>query len=273
MKNFFYKHFKFLLFLAALVTGVTTQAMEFKQEQQYPFLVDTLESAIIHEKNPKLCAKIFNGFSRDIINKEPVEKIGIFVDLIGQAAPRNAQITTIFCSNLAQLCGQHQESATIMRDHMGTLIDTLHKNNNTEALEKLACIFADNTESGEYKAVQNILEEKRQNNTLHIDEDQELAQALEASQYDNTNHNDEEFNVARAIAESLLDNQPKLYPSLETHGIIPNAPPQEEIEDEDYARAVRASLQSAFNNPGLIRTFAGYVAGQAVTMLIDRFTK
>lgn len=286
MESIFYKNFKCLVLLAALVTGVTTQAMELQQEQ-YPFLIDTLESAI-REKNPKLCAEIFDGFSQDIIDKEPIEQIGIFVDLIGQAAPRNAQITTAFCNALVQICGKHQESASLMQEHMGTLIDTLHKNNNTAALEKLTCIFADNTESREYKAIQDILEEKRRNNNLYVEEDEKLAIALQEDQFFTQNHDDEELDVERAVAESLQDNQPTLYPSLGTHNIIPSAPAQEEIirdeqqeDDEELAQAFQESLyyedqtqqQAEPAAPNSTGFSLGYVAGSTIKAIIGYFTK
>ena len=236
---------KSFLFVLALSAIINTQAME-KQEEDYQLaslsmgqtidigeLTDVVEN--LHEahkaQNRELFANIFQHFTEDLNQKDPVEQLATWVEATKIAAKKSKPLTLAFCDNLLNICNAYPDLSEITPEIVRPLIPNLHKNKHPEAIKKIICIFANNADSEEYHAMQSSIQHGLNTSTTpSIDNDEAIARAYQqGSQHiSNTEY---DLALAKALAASMQINDNKNAGTLQPSPHYPTG------YNEDWALA------------------------------------
>ncbi len=123
--------------------------MEQEEKHEYNFLVEALNEAM-RNNNPGACSELFTSFSEDLGNKEAIEQTAVIAALIQESTPKNAELAIVFSNVLVDIFSRATQDLTpIMQEIITPIVNPLIEANNVRALEKIACIFADNKMSKE----------------------------------------------------------------------------------------------------------------------------
>ena len=193
--------------------AINTQAMEQPEEDNQLVSVDEVTDIVetLHEahmaQNQELCAGIFNHFAQQLNKKDPVEQLAVMVQATKIAAKKSKPLTLTFCNSILSICNNYPGLSEITPEIIRPLIPDLHTNNHTEAIKKIVCIFAGDTNSQEYRTVQNSIQHGLNNNAIPDIDDEAIARAF---QQDPQHSSDEEYDLAlaNALDASILKQNP-----------------------------------------------------------------
>jgi hypothetical protein len=234
-------------------------------------------------ENQEVCQELFKNFSTGLLQKEPIEQAAIVVGLTQEAAEKSEQLTSVFCNALVGIYGQDPALSLIMQEIMSPVIRPLREHKQTSALEKILCIFADNTNSHAYQQINDAIQNKVRNNnlpTMNTDNDAALAKMLQEGQApdDNFVPGDNDFDQAIAASLAETSNQPA-HKDDEELGFVcalsaseytnPSAPTQEVLEELDEEAAVKIAIEESLatstpntnSNPSILNNLRNIFLG------------
>ncbi len=256
MKLFIKQGKNTLLLSLVLFTGITLQAME-QQGSEYGYLVDTLDAAM-KSSNPTACKDLFESFSNDLNQKDPIERAAIVVGLTQEAAAKkNEQLTGVFCNALVSIYNTSPGITEAMQEIISPVIRPLAEHKQISALGKIHCIFSNNIESEEYRQIDEAIKNKLHGNTtVNTDEDEAIARLLqEEVQSPDDNFAPKDNDLNRALALSLQtgrqdDEQAELEKALRASRFTnPSAPVLTDIEEDDAVLRIALAESLQVNTP------------------------
>lgn len=172
MKSLVDKKLTFLFLSIALLVALPIHAME-EDKPEYSSFIDNL-IIVKKRKNQQLGNKLFHQFNQEIQQKKVIEQVDIIADLIPYAAQKDKKITSMLCNVLIGIVKNNDSSISVIRERISPIIHLLAANQQSTVLEKFACIFADNTESEEYKIINEAIQSNFQKSVPTFESKEDL---------------------------------------------------------------------------------------------------